>query len=456
MSGFITSVLAFLVAIAILVAVHEWGHYIVARMAGVKVLRYSIGFGRPLWLRRWGPDQTEYCVSAIPFGGYVRLLDERDGDVDPAELDRAFNRQPVMARVAILFAGPALNFVFAVLAYWVMFVSGVPGLKPVIGEVEAESMAAVAGLVENDQLLAVGERPVATWDGTVIALLDELLGHGDLRLEVLGADGVTRAIVLPTASRVAELTEPGALFSVIGLRPWSPAIEPVLDEVMADGAAEAAGLLAGDRILSADGVPVSRWSEWVELVRGKPGEVIAVEVQRDGQTLPILLQVGELASESGETVGRIGASVQVPPDLYAGMRATQRYAPLAALSAAGEKTWNMAALTVRMIARMLTGDVSVKNISGPINIAQYAGYSASSGLSSFIGFLAIVSISLGILNLLPVPMLDGGQIVYQLAEGIKGSPMSERAQLIGQQMGILLLLALMSFAFYNDISRILG
>ena len=193
MSGFITSVLAFLVAIAILVAVHEWGHYIVARMVGVKVLRYSIGFGRPLWLRRWGPDQTEYCLSAIPFGGYVRLLDERDGDVDAAELGRAFNRQPVPSRIAILFAGPALNFLFAILAYWAMFVSGVPGLKPVVGEVTPASMAAIAGLEEGDELLAVGDRAVATWDGTVIAVLDELLGNGDLRLEVRGTTGDSRA-----------------------------------------------------------------------------------------------------------------------------------------------------------------------------------------------------------------------------------------------------------------------
>jgi regulator of sigma E protease len=456
MSGFITSVLAFLVAIAILVAVHEWGHYIVARLVGVKVLRYSIGFGRPLWLRRWGPDQTEYCISAIPFGGYVRLLDERDGEVDPDELPRAFNRQSVPSRIAILFAGPALNFVFAVLAYWAMFVSGVPGLKPVVGEVEPESMAAVAGLEQNDQLIAVGDRPVATWDAAVIALLDELLANGDLRLEVRGLAGDRRLIVLPTAQRVAELTEPGALFKGTGIRPWAPVIEPVFDEILPGGAAEAAGFKSGDRIRSADGVAISNWSQWVELVRAKPAETLTVEVQRDDATLPITLRVGELTDESGATVGRIGASVKVPPDLYAEMRATQRFAPAAAFGAAVEKTWDMAALTVRMIGRMLTGDVSVKNISGPINIAQYAGYSASGGLSSFIGFLAIVSISLGILNLLPVPMLDGGQIVYQLAEGIKGSPMSERAQLIGQQMGILLLIMLMSFAFYNDISRILG
>jgi regulator of sigma E protease len=456
MIGFFTSVFAFLFAIAILVAVHEWGHYIVARICGVKVLRYSIGFGRPLWLRRAGPDQTEYCLSAIPVGGYVRLLDERDSDVAPEELPRAFNRQPVAARVAILFAGPALNFIFAVLAYWLMFVAGVPGLKPVVGEIEADSMAAQAGLLYADQIVAVGERPVETWEGAVIAMLDELLGNGDLRIEVRNGDGLQRSLLLPTATRVAELTEPGALFSTIGLRPWAPFIPPVLDQLTPGGAAEAAGLRSGDLILSADGQAVAQWSDWVSLVRSQPGATLDLELQRDGRRVTLPITIGEATDDSGTRIGRIGASVQVADDLYADMRATQRYSLLPALNAAVSKSWNMSELTVRMIGRMLTGDVSVKNISGPINIAQFAGYSASSGWSSFVGFLAIVSISLGILNLLPIPMLDGGQIVYQLAEGIKGSPLSDRAQMIGQQVGILFLIVLMSFAFYNDISRLLG
>jgi len=455
MPGFLTSLLSFLVAIAILVAVHEWGHYIVARLAGVKVLRFSVGFGKPLWLRRGGPDQTEYCLSAIPIGGYVRLLDERDGTVRDAERGRAFNRQPVPARIAILFAGPGMNFVFAIFAYWVMFGIGVPGLKPVIGEVESDSIAAAAGIRADDVIVEVGDREVATWEGTVIAMLDEMLANGDIRMRVEGAGGGPRGVRLATAGRESELTEPGQLYEVIGLQPWRPRLDPVIDELTSGGPAEQAGLLSGDRILSADGEAFADWSAWVEFVRARPNETVLVTLRRGERRLELPLEIG--AVDSGEAVkGRIGASVSVPADLYEGRRAMQRYGFIGAAAAAVEKTWDMSALTVRMILRMVTGDVSVKNISGPINIAQFAGYSASGGLTTFLGFLAIVSVSLGILNLLPVPMLDGGQILYQLAEAVKGSPLSEQTQVIGQQVGILFLLILMSFAFYNDLSRLFG
>ena len=455
MSGFVTSLLSFLVAIAILVAIHEWGHYIVARLAGVKVLRFSVGFGKPLWLRRGGPDQTEYCLSAIPIGGYVRLLDERDGTVSDADRGRAFNRQPVPARVAILFAGPGMNFLFAIFAYWVMFGIGVPGLKPVIGEVEPDSIAAAAGIQPDDAIVAVGGRPVATWEGAVIAMLDDMLANGDIRMRVDGAGGGRRDIRLATAGREAELTEPGRLYEVIGLQPWRPRLEPVIAEIKAGGSAESSGLLPGDRILAADGEPLTDWSAWVEFIKARPNETVEVSLSRDGRTLQLPLAIGVLEVD-GELIGRIGAGPQVPDDLYEGRRALQRYGFVDGAAAAVRKTWDMSALTVRMILRMITGDVSVKNISGPINIAQFAGYSASGGLTTFLGFLAIVSVSLGILNLLPVPMLDGGQILYQLAEAVKGSPLSEQTQVIGQQLGILFLLILMSFAFYNDLSRLFG
>lgn len=455
MSGFLTSVLAFLLAICVLVAVHEWGHYAAARALGVKVLRFSVGFGRPLWLRRWGPDGTEYCLSAIPVGGYVRLLDERDSDVSDDERHRAFNRQPIPARIIILFAGPALNFIFAIVAYWCMFVVGVPGLKPVIGEVEADSIAAEAGLTADARIVAVAGKPVATWEGAILGMLDDLLTNGDIRLDVIDAADQPQQIQLATAGREAELTEPGELFSSIGIRPWSPRLPPVLDELTPGGAAELAGLQSGDRIVSVSGVAFSEWSEWVEFVRARPGEAIDVEILRGEARLQLPMQIGVVESDEGR-IGRIGASVAVPEDLYETMQANQRYGLAGALDSALSKTWDMSVLTVRMVVRMITGQVSVKNISGPINIAQFAGYSASGGMASFLGFLAIVSISLGILNLLPVPMLDGGQIVYQLVEAIKGSPMSERAQMIGQQLGIVLLLMLMSFAFYNDLSRLLG
>jgi regulator of sigma E protease len=455
MTGFMTSVGAFLVAIAVLVAVHEWGHYIVARLMGVKVLRFSIGFGRPLWTRRSGADQTEYCLSAIPIGGYVKLLDERDCDVAVEDRDRAFNRKPIPARVAILVAGPGLNFLFAIFAYWCLFMVGVPGTKPVIGDVEESSIAAEAGLAAGDEIVGVGDRNVATWEGAILAMLQELLSEGDIALRVTDQAGDEHSVILRTAGRASALTEPGRLFTEIGIEMWAPDLPPVIDTLTPDGPAAQAGIVPGDLIMEAGGVVINSWPEWVEFVRARPSEEVQVVVSRDAGPVRLNLTIGTV-TEGGETIGRIGASVRIPDDLYNEMRAEQTYNPLAALPVAISKTWEMIGLTVRMVASMFTGDVSVKNISGPINIAQYAGVSASIGFAAFLNFLAIVSISLGILNLLPIPMLDGGQIVYQLIEGATGSPISERFQIIGQQVGIAFLLLLMSFAFYNDLSRIFG
>ncbi|MEQ1801768.1 MAG: RIP metalloprotease RseP [Gammaproteobacteria bacterium] len=455
MSQILTSLLAFVVAIGLLVAIHEYGHYIVARLLGVKVLRYSIGFGRVLWSRRSGPDQTEYCLSAIPLGGYVKLLDERDCAVTFAERGRAFNRQSAASRIAILSAGPAFNLLFAILAYTVMFISGVPGMKPVVGPVEAGSMAATAGLREGDTIVAVGNRRVFTWEGATVAMLDGMLADGAIRLAVDDGTGNERPVALRTAGRESELTEPGQLFARLGLEPWSPEPEPVIGELTPGGAAEAAGFQPGDRILLADGKPISTWVEWVKIVRARPGERLDVTLRRGETELKLVVQVASEQTDEGR-IGRIGAAVSLPEDMLAAMRAEERYGPVEALARATAKTWEMSALTLRMIWRMVVGDVSPKNISGPINIAQYAGVSASIGPSAFLSFLAIVSISLGVLNLLPVPMLDGGQIVYTVAESLKGGPLSERAQVIGQQIGIGFLLVLMSFAFYNDLSRLLG
>jgi regulator of sigma E protease len=455
MSGFLTSVFSFLVAIAILVAVHEWGHYIVARMVGVKVLRFSIGFGRPLWITRYGQDQTEFCLSAIPVGGYVKLLDERDCAVTLNDQGRAFNRQPIPARIAILFAGPGMNFLFAIFAYWCMFVTGVPGIRPVVGDVDPQSVADRAGLVAGDQLVRIGERPVSTWEGAILAMLDSLLADGDIPLRVAGEDGQERPLILRTAGEESNLTEPGQLFVGLGFQPWSPDLPPVVDEITADGPADRAGFRSGDRVIEADGAAIKSWPEWVEFVRARPNQRVEVLALRDEGQIRLFIDIEEIESDSGQ-VGRIGASVRIPEDLYADLRAEQRYGLIEAWPAAISKTWEMVALTVRMVASMVTGDVSVKNISGPINIAQYAGYSASIGFVQFLNFLAIVSISLGILNLLPIPMLDGGQIFYQFIEAVKGSPLSERAQMIGQQTGVFFLLLLMSFAFYNDLARIFG
>jgi regulator of sigma E protease len=391
----------------------------------------------------------------MPLGGYVKLLDERDCAVTFAERGRAFNRQSAGARIGILTAGPAFNLLFAIVAYTVMFISGVPGMKPVVGPVEAGSLAATAGLREGDMIVTVGDRRVFTWEAATLAMLDGMLADGAIRLAVADSSGGERSVALRTAGHESELTEPGQLFEKLGLQPWSPEPEPVIGEVVAGGPAEKAGFQPGDRILVADGKPVSTWREWVKIIRDRPGERLDVTVRRGGSEPRLTVEVASENTADGR-IGRIGAAVDLSNDMLAGMRAEERYGPIEAVVRATAKTWEMSTLTLRMIWRMAVGDVSPRNISGPINIAQYAGVSATIGASAFLSFLAIVSISLGVLNLLPVPMLDGGQIVYTVAESLKGSPLSERTQVIGQQIGIGFLLVLMSFAFYNDLSRLLG
>lgn len=452
LSGILTSALAFIVAIGVLVAVHEFGHFWVARRLGIKVLRFSIGFGRPLW-RRAGADGTEYWISAIPLGGYVKMLDERETDVAVEDLSGAFNRQPPWKRIAVLLAGPGFNFLFAIVAYWLMFVAGVPAMKPLVGAITPDSPAAVAGLQAGDRIVAVDGTRTDTMMDAQLELLKAMVPGGRATIELEDATGNRRSVVIEAAGDTHALTEPGAMFPGLGIGLWRPEIPAVIGEVLPEGTAAAAGLEPGDRILSAGGRPMRDWTEWVEFIRERPGESVDLLIDRDGERRDMALPVGA-ADEEGRRVGRIGAAPRVAPELWDPVRTEQRHGPLAAVGVAVGETWRMSALTVTMMARMIAGQVSVKNISGPINIAQAAGFTAAAGMTAFLSFLAIVSVSLGIINLLPIPLLDGGQIVYQCVEIAKGSPVSDRAQLIGQQVGILLLLLLMSFAFYNDIVRL--
>ena len=448
------SIIAFIVAIGVLVSVHEYGHFWVARKLGFKVLRFSVGFGRPF--ARWtggAPDHVEYWLSSVPLGGYVKLLDEREGPVDEAERHRAFNRRPIPHRIAVLAAGPGFNFLFAIVAYWVMFVSGVPALKPIVGAVSDGSIAAVAGVRADDEIMSVGGRPTATWEQAVVAILDELLADGRIELELSDVDGNSRFAELDVRGLESELTEPEALFSGLGFRP-GPTMPPDIERVDPDSPAERAGLMAGDRVLAVDAEPVDHWQGWLETIRARPGETVSLLVLREDREVDLTMRIGEI-EEDGERVGRIGAwrPTQFPPDVIERIRTEERYGVVEGLFQGAAKTWEMTALTVRMLVRMVVGDVSLRNVSGPISIAAYAGDSAAAGLTAFLSFLSIVSISLGIMNLLPVPLLDGGQIVYQVAELLKGSPLSERAMIVGQQLGIVFLIVLMSFVFYNDITR---
>lgn len=456
MSEIITSVFAFIIALGLLVAVHEYGHFYVARRLGVKVLRFCIGFGRPIWSRVAGRDPVEYAVAAIPLGGYVKLLDEREGPVPKEDLPRAFTRQSPPRRIAILAAGPAFNFIFAIVAYWLMFVTGVVAARPLIGGVDPGSFADRAGLKAGDEIVSVAGKETPTFMDAQLGMVDSLVSSGRVPMAVSGEDGSLRRIeMIIEGERSAYTEDLGELMPQLGIEPWRPSIPPVLGDLSDDGSALASGMAPGDRILAADGEPVGDWGDWVAFVRERPGQTVSVDIDREGSQLSIALQIGRLETDEG-VIGRIGAGVRVPEGMYDRAVTEIRYGPLAAIGQAADKTWEMSAVTVRLLFRMLTGDVSPRNISGPINIAQAAGYTASAGLAAFLNFLAIVSISLGILNLLPIPMLDGGQIAYQVAEMVKGSPVSERAQMIGQQVGIFLLLLLMSFAFYNDIVRLTG
>lgn len=441
--------IAFLVALGVLITVHEFGHFWVARRLGVKVLRFSVGFGRPL-LRRRGRDGTEYVLAAIPLGGYVKMLGEEEDEIPESERHRAFSSKPPLSRIAIAFAGPLFNFLFAILAFWLMYTLGVPGLRPVVGDVEPQGITARAGFRNEDLILRVDGRETPTWQTVQTALVEGMLARKVMEIEVETREGgrATRHLDLAGAGDPVEVE---SLFDTLGFRPWGP--PAVLGEVLPDGAAAAAGLRAGDRIVAVDGEPIRYWTEWVKVVRGHPGQVLHLEVEREGRTLR--LSMTPVLREGDD--GPVGvAGVRLPERYVDRLYTVQRHGPFGALAKGVEKTFDTSLLMVKVLWKVVTGDASLKNISGPITIAQFAGESAAMGLVPFLSFLAVVSISLGVLNLMPVPILDGGHILFYAIELVRGRPVSEQAQLAGHRIGILLLLALMGLAFYNDFARLLG
>lgn len=445
----------FIVAIGVLVTFHEFGHYWVARKAGVKVLRFSIGFGKPLlgWRKVTADgDEIEYVIAAIPLGGYVKMLDEREGNVPEADKRRAFNNQSIAKRFAIVFAGPAFNFILAIIFYWIVFMMGTTVDRPFVGNSDAGSIAAKAGFEVQDEVLRVGNEPINSWNEFRLEILDQGLDGGDIDILVRTVDAVEVTRVLSLGD-MHLLENEGDIFNSIGFHQWWPELLAEIGGVVEQSAAENAGLQQGDVILQVDGVEIKQWTSLVDLVRLRPNQPMQFVILRDGVEKSVTVIPQSREAKDGEQ-GFIGAYQNIPEEVKQQLIAHIEYSPFEAATKAFVKTWDMSALTLRVLWKMISGDASLSNISGPITIATYAGVTASIGLVSFLSFLAVISVSLGVLNLLPVPMLDGGHLLYYLIELVKGSPVSEAFELRGQQIGMAILALLMSVAIFNDIQRL--
>jgi regulator of sigma E protease len=444
------SLIYLLVTLAILVVVHEYGHFWVARRCGVKVLKFSVGFGKPLW-RRVGKDGTEYSVAAIPLGGFVKMLDEREGEVSETELEQAFNRKSLAARSAIVAAGPVANLLFAIAAYWLIFVIGIPGQKPIIADVVMDSPAYQAQLVSGDEITAVNGHETPTWASVRRALFETAIEGGKVKLQVL-AGSQQRNLTLAIAKQDFTNTSTSLLES-LGIQPIVIQFEPIIASVVENQPAQLSGMEQGDKIISIDGNTINSWSDVVTIVQANPNVTLNMVVERESQYIDLVVT----PAVSEQNKGKIGAMVDSSQTTIADdLLATERYGFIEAFIKASYQTWTFSVTTLKSIVGMISGDVSSKNIGGPVTIAQFAGASAEQGFISFVSFLAMISISLGLLNLLPIPVLDGGHLSLYLIEWLRGKPLSEGVQLQLQTGGIVLLAMLMFLAFFNDLSRLFG
>ena len=440
-----------IVTLGILVTFHEFGHFWVARRCGIKVLRFSVGFGKPI--KSWyGKDGTEYCVAWIPLGGYVKMLDAREGDVEPEDRPREFTGKPIWQRILVVAAGPAFNLIFAVAAFWAMLVIGKPDFQPLVGDVS--HLAAQAGIQQGDRVLSVDGQPIANWTGLGLALANAAQARQATPLQVRTPSGAVETRVLhfdklpphPSDQSIVEQT---------GMVPLQRTLPPVVGKLVPGGAAAAAGLREGDRVLSIDGTAIADWNQLTDTTRklAGPDRKLALVVDRDGQRMGLNLQPRLTGEPDGSKVWAIGIYARVATAKY---DTVLRRGPIEAIPAAFTQMWDLTATTMQMLGHMLTGSASLSNLSGPISIAQYAQTSAEMGPAWFLYFLGIISLSLGIMNLLPIPILDGGHLLYYAIELVKGSPLSERAMAAGQYMGMALLVMLMGLAFYNDILRLVS
>ncbi|MBI2752736.1 MAG: RIP metalloprotease RseP [Betaproteobacteria bacterium] len=446
------TIAAFVVALGILIVVHEYGHYLAARLCNVRILRFSVGFGRPLVIWRLGPDATEWAIAAVPFGGYVKMLDEREGPVEPHERARAFNRQSVWRRLLIVAAGPAFNLLFAIAVYAGLFMYGLPEARPVAAEPPKGTLAYAAGLRAGDTVRSIDGQPIETWQELRWRVIQGALQRESLAVEVINERREIEQLKLDlTAFPAAEFE--GDALERIGLRLYRPALEPVFGAIVPDSPAERAGLKTGDRVRQADGKSLATWDDLVRTIRERPATPLRLAIERNGERFSVDV-VPEAATVNGMQIGRIGAAPLVPASHAERILVRVRYGPLQALAKSCEKTADIALFSLKMLGKMLVGEVSWKHLSGPVTIADYAGQSAQMGWISYATFLALISVSLAVLNLLPIPLLDGGHLMYYAVEIIRGSPVSERAMELGQRVGLALLLFMMAFAFYNDLNRL--
>ena len=440
------------ITLAILIAVHEFGHFWVARRCGVKVLRFSIGFGTPLY--RWRDKlDTEFVVALIPLGGYVKMLGEGEGEVASGMEHLAFNRKPVLQRIAIVAAGPVANLLLAVLAYWFVFLSGETGVAPVIGGVEQGSVADLAGLESGQEIVAIDGRETPTWQAVNFRLLDRIGDSGVIKFELRYPDS---DLIYQSQGHLDEWmadAEAPNLIGGLGIEIFRPVTPVLLDEIVADSPAAKAGLLSGDRITRADGQAMVVWADWVRYVRARPDQQIAIEFEREGRVQEGWITPARKVAEDGEAYGQVGVSVTVP-EWPPHMLREFNYGPAAALVAAIRRTAEIVAITLKSIKKMIVGDISAKNLSGPITIAKVATASAQSGMAAFVSFLALLSVSLGVLNLLPIPVLDGGHLLYYTIELLVGRPVPEKVQIVGYQVGFFIIVGVMMLAIYNDIARL--
>jgi regulator of sigma E protease len=465
------TLIAFIVTIGILVTIHEYGHFQVARWCGVKVLKFSIGFGKPLFTKVFGKDKTEFVLAAIPLGGFVKMLDENELKAEreqkaeqaanpelakvnysEADLKRAFNRQSVWKRIAIVSAGPIANLLLAILLYWLLFMLGVTGTRAIIGEVAKDSLAAQASMTTGEVIQKINGEPVSSWQEVRWILLEASLEKETLEIETINQN---KELFLHRLSFEYFIDNSEAdVLKKIGLQEFRPAIPAVIGEILPNSAAEQAGFQADDKVLSVEGLTINDWEQVVNVIKASPNKKLWFEIERAGKTIRLAATPKKI-QDNGESIGRMGAAVKINQKELDKLLVEFHYSPLLSLQKAATRTWDTSIFSLKMLGKMLMGQVSLKSISGPVTIADYAGKSANMGLKSFLSFLALVSISIGVLNLLPIPVLDGGHLMYYMVEIFKGSPVSESIMLVGQKIGFAVLGLLMTLAIFNDFNRLL-